>query len=243
MYIIKLDAIDSTNSYLKGLCVKKTPKDFTIVISESQTQGRGQMGTQWQAESTKNLTFSVFKDVSFLEVQQQFYISMAVALGITKALNELQVPKIKIKWPNDILSENKKIAGILIENVIKNNTLVGSVIGIGLNVNQKFFDELPNASSLQLITGVVHNKQEVFYLILKHIKLYFERLQNEDFDFLKTAYESQLFRIKKPSSFKASSNQIFSGFIEGVTDDGKLQLLLEDDVKKAFDLKEIQLLY
>ena len=94
MYIIKLDAIDSTNSYLKTICVKNTPKDLTVVIAEHQTNGRGQMGTNWQVEASKNLTFSVFKHVSFLKVSEQFYISMAVALGITKALKELQIPKI-----------------------------------------------------------------------------------------------------------------------------------------------------
>ncbi|MBT8244546.1 MAG: biotin--[acetyl-CoA-carboxylase] ligase [Winogradskyella sp.] len=243
MYIIKLDAIDSTNSYLKELSVNKTPKDYTVVITESQTNGRGQMGTQWYTESAKNLTFSVFKDVSFLKVQQQFYISMVIALAITKALNELRVPKIKIKWPNDILSENKKIAGILIENGIKNNNLEGSIIGIGLNVNQKFFDNLPHASSLHLITGILHSKDEVFHRILKYLKLYFERLQSGDFSNLKQDYEAQLFRIKKPSTFKTSTDQVFSGFIEGVTDDGKLKLLLEDDILKTFDLKEVQLLY
>ena len=243
MYIIKLDAIDSTNTYLKTLSLKKMPKDFTVVIADEQTNGRGQMGTKWQGEASKNLTFSVFKDVSFLKVPEQFYISMAVALGITKALKELRVPKIKIKWPNDILSENKKIAGILIENVIKNNKLEGSIIGVGLNVNQKFFDNLPNASSLHLLTGIVYSKDEIFHHLLKHIESYLKLLEACNLDTLKKEYEALLFRIKKPSTFKTLDNQTFSGFIEGVTDDGKLKLLLEDDIREAYDLKEIQLLY
>ena len=243
MYIIKLDAIDSTNSYLKDISLKTIPKDFTVVIAESQTNGRGQMGTQWQTESSKNLTFSVFKDVSFLKVSEQFFISMVTALAVSKALQELHAPKIKIKWPNDILSENYKIAGILIENIIKSDTLLGSVIGIGLNVNQKFFDNLPHASSLHLITGILYSKEEVFHHILKHLKLYFEQLESGDFENLKAEYESQLFRIKKPSTFKTSTNQKFSGFIEGVRDDGKLKLRLEDDILNTYDLKEIQLLY
>ena len=242
MYIIKLDAIDSTNSYLKTICVKNTPKDLTVVIAEHQTNGRGQMGTNWQVEASKNLTFSVFKHVSFLKVSEQFYISMAVALGITIALKELQIPKITIKWPNDILSEHKKIAGILIENVIKNNTLEGSIIGVGLNVNQKFFDNLPNASSLSLISGIVYNKDEVFHLILKNILEYLKRLES-DLKPLKKEYEDKLFRIKKPSTFKSNGAQVFSGFIEGVSLDGKLKLRLEDDIIKTYDLKEVELLY
>ncbi|MFD1063911.1 biotin--[acetyl-CoA-carboxylase] ligase [Winogradskyella litorisediminis] len=243
MYIIKLNAIDSTNAYLKSLSLKQTQKDFTVVVADEQKQGRGQMGTSWQAEASKNLTFSVFKEVSNLEIKDQFYISIAVALAISKALLELQIPKIKIKWPNDILSENKKIAGILIENVIKNNKLYGSVIGVGLNVNQKFFNDLPNASSMQLITGVVYNKDEVLHTILKHIEYYLKKVNEPNFTKLKQDYEALLFRIKKPSTFKSSTEQIFSGFIKGITDDGKLVLLLEDDIVKEFDLKEIQLLY
>lgn len=243
MYIIKLDAIASTNSYLKEISLSKTPKDFTVVVANEQTEGRGQMGTHWQAEASKNLTFSMFKNVSFLDVSDQFYISMAVASGVVNGLNELLIPKLSIKWPNDILSENKKIAGILIENVIKQNKLLGSVIGIGLNVNQKHFNDLPNASSLHLIKGILYNKEEVLHILLKHIEEALNSLDSKNFKTIKEAYEAQLFRIKKPSTFKTPTDQLFSGFIEGITDDGKLKLRLEDEIIKKFDLKEIQLLY
>ena len=243
MYIIKLDAIDSTNNYLKALSVKKTPKDFTVVVAKNQTNGRGQMGTVWQTENEKNLTFSIFKKVSFLNVSDQFYISMSVALGIISALKELQIPKLNIKWPNDILSEQQKIAGILIENVIKDNKLEGSVIGIGLNVNQKYFENLPQASSLYNLTGIIYNKEEVLSRLLKHIQKQFLRLEAGNHSAIKHEYEASLFRIKKPSTFKSSTQQNFSGFIEGVTDDGKLKVRLEDNIFKVYDLKEIQLLY
>ena len=243
MNLIKLNATESTNTYLKSLCVKKRLEDYTVVIADIQTKGRGQMGTHWHSEANKNLTFSVFKDVSKLRIDEQFYISMAVALGIIKALGELQIPKLKIKWPNDILADNKKIAGILIENVIKTNAMIGSVIGIGLNVNQKFFEDLPNASSLHLITGIVFDKDEVLHLVLTHIKRSLERLNKKDLLLLQSEYEEALFRLKKPSTFKTSNNLILMGFIEGVTEDGKLKLRLEDGVFNTYDLKEIQLLY
>ena len=243
MHIIKLNATASTNSYLRELCFKQKVENYTVVLAEKQTKGRGQLGTHWQAEAHKNLTFSVFLDVPNIKVEQQFYISMAVALAIRRTLKELQIPKIKIKWPNDILAEDKKIAGILIENVIKKNRLIGSVIGIGLNVNQKFFDDLPQASSLHLITGVVYNKDEVFAQLLQRIRHYLEKLRNQNFSKIKTEYEKSLFRIKKPSTFKTSDNKTIMGFIKGVTDDGKLKVLLEDEILKTFDLKEIKLLY
>lgn len=243
MYIIKLNAIDSTNAYLKTISTKLSPKDYTVVVTENQTNGRGQMGTTWHSEASKNLTFSVFKDVSFLSVEHQFYISIVTALALTKALNELRIPKLNIKWPNDILAENKKIAGILIENVIKNNQLVGSIIGIGLNVNQKFFDDLPQASSLHALTGVVYNKDEILQHILKHLEAYFMRLEALDFDNLKQDYERLLFRVKKPSTFITPKQNTFSGFITGITEDGKLKILLEDNITETYDLKEVKLLY
>lgn len=131
MHIIKLDAIDSTNSYLRQLSSKDNLEDFTVVMSKVQTKGRGQMGTVWQAQPSKNLMCSVFIDVSFLDIDENFYISMAASLAITKTLRQFQLQQLNVKWPNDILAGQKKISGILIENVIKNNHLQASIIGIG----------------------------------------------------------------------------------------------------------------
>ena len=243
MYIIKLNAIDSTNTYLKEMALVTLPKDYTVVIAESQTKGRGQMGTLWQAETGKNLTVSVFKKVNYLKVEQQFYISMAVSLAICRALKTLKIPQLHIKWPNDILSANKKLCGILIENVIKNNKLQGTIIGFGLNVNQKYFDDLPQASSMSLLTGVIYNKDEVLSKVLKQLQFYFEMLEAKKFSELKDEYEALLFRKEKPSTFRTNDNTIFSGIIKGVTENGMLKVWTEDEIIKTFDLKEVTLLY
>ncbi|MBJ6368123.1 biotin--[acetyl-CoA-carboxylase] ligase [Snuella sedimenti] len=243
MHIIKLNAIDSTNSYLRQLIVTENVVDFTVVIAESQTNGRGQMGTVWESQATKNLTFSVFKDLTGLQLEHPFYISIVTSLALIKTLKSFSIPKLSVKWPNDILSGNKKICGILIENVIKQNVLSASVIGIGLNVNQTTFDTLPNASSLKEISGIVYDLDEVSYEILKHLKYYFKILKKKKFTVLKNEYEAHLFRKNKPSTFKNAEGLMFSGFIKHITDSGMLQVLLEDDIVKAFDLKEITLMY
>ena len=243
MYIIKLDAIDSTNAYLKQIAAIALPKDYTVVVTNSQTQGRGQMGTQWQAEEGKCLTVSVFKKLPHLKIEQQFYISMVVSLAICKALMAFNIPKLSIKWPNDILSADKKICGILIENIIKSNQLQGSVIGFGLNVNQKFFEYLPQASSMILIKGIVFNKDEVLAEILNHMQHYFQLLENNNLQVLYSEYETKLFRKNKPSTFITPNDNTFTGIIKGVTIEGKLKVLTEDDIIKTFDLKEVTLLY
>ncbi|WP_299130687.1 biotin--[acetyl-CoA-carboxylase] ligase [uncultured Winogradskyella sp.] len=243
MYIIKLDAIDSTNAYLKAMDSVNLPKDFTVVIAEHQSNGRGQMGANWQTEKGKNLTVSVFKNLKGFKIENQFYISMAVSLAILKTLKSFNMPRLYIKWPNDILSADKKLCGILIENVIKNNQLQGSVIGFGLNVNQNQFYNLPKASSMQIITGIVYNKEEVLSKVLNTLKYYFKLLASYEYDTIKTEYESYLFRKNKPSTFITKNGMQFSGIIKGVANNGKLKIWTENDVVNTYDLKELSLLY
>lgn len=243
MYIIKLDAIDSTNTYLKDIATVALPKDYTVVVAEVQTKGRGQMGAKWKTESGKNLTASVFKRLPQINASKQFYLSMAVSLAIFKALSVMKIPQLRIKWPNDILSADLKLCGILIENVIKNNNIQGTIIGFGINVNQKFFNNLPQASSMSLITGVIYDKDEVLSEVLKQLKTYLDLVESEKFAEIKAEYESFLFRKNKPSTFRTSKNDSFSGIIQGVSEIGQLEVWTEDEIIRTFDLKEIKLLY
>ncbi|MFP4847245.1 biotin--[acetyl-CoA-carboxylase] ligase [Winogradskyella sp. PE311] len=243
MYIIKLDAIDSTNTYLKDMASMKLPKDYTVIVAEHQRKGRGQMGTHWQTEQGKGLTASVFKTFNHFKIEQQFYISMVVSLAIYSTLKSYHISKLHIKWPNDILSANKKVCGILIENIIKHNQFTGSVIGFGLNVNQKYFNNLPSASSMNIITGVVYDKDEVLSKILEQLQFYFGLLEAENYKELKVEYEKSLFRYNKPSTFVTPENEAFVGIIKGVNESGKLKVWTENEVIKTFDLKEVKLLF
>ncbi len=243
MLIVKLNAIDSTNSYLRKLSVEEIVDDFTAVIAERQTNGRGQMGTIWSSEAAKNLTFSVFKDVSKFRLEDPFYISIVTSLALLKTLQFFSISRLSVKWPNDILSEDKKICGILIENVIKYNTINASVIGVGLNVNQTEFENLPQASSLKNVSGKVFDLDELVHRILMNLKHYFFFLERGEYYVLKEEYERYLFRKDKPSTFKDEEGLIFSGFIKGVSNCGKLQVLLQDDIINEYDLKTITLLY
>ena len=243
MQIIKLNATDSTNLFLKRLVREGSVMDNTVVVAEYQTEGRGQIGNSWVSEPGKNLIFSVFKQLPFPAADKQFYISMAVALAVYNALKNIGVLELSIKWPNDILSANKKIGGILIENTIKNTKTQDVIIGVGLNVNQQDFPGLPRASSLKNITGITHDPDDILREILKALEVFIGMLIREEFPALKTQYEMHLFRTGKVSTFKDRNAALFTGIIQGVTDEGKLIVLLEDEVTKAFDHKEIALLY
>ncbi|MHA7832616.1 MAG: biotin--[acetyl-CoA-carboxylase] ligase [Flagellimonas sp.] len=241
--ILKLDATDSTNLYLKNLLRSENPPDYTVVVAKNQRKGRGQMGTFWQSEGDKNLTFSVLKKFDGLLVEHQFVLNITVSLAVCDALNELSVPNIKIKWPNDIMSGSMKICGILIENVLKGDKVAHSIIGIGLNVNQTDFMELAKASSLKLITGRDFDLDELLHKILERISFYMEGIEAKTVNQLAPAYGKMLFRKDRPSTFSDAQGKMFMGYIRSISPSGKLVLELEGKVFKEFDLKEVSLLY
>jgi BirA family biotin operon repressor/biotin-[acetyl-CoA-carboxylase] ligase len=243
MEMIKLDATDSTNTYLKNLMLRQAVKDFTVVQAYSQYAGRGQMGTSWTSEPGKNLTFSVLKKFMNLPARRQFSITMVTSLGVYSALKQLQIPGLRVKWPNDILSGGSKICGMLIENMTSGLNIQSSIVGIGLNVNQLDFGELEKVSSLQLLLGHPLNPEEVLHTILSHLKESFRQLETRSYEEIKSAYEQLLFRKDKPSTFRNKTGELFMGFIRGVSSDGKLRVEMEDKQKGEFDMKEVQLLH
>ena len=243
MQIIKLNATDSTNLYLKDLMNQRQLDDFTIVVTDSQTLGRGQMGTKWESEPLKNLTFSVLKKLDSWQSTDPFLLNICVSLAVFNALNTLNLPDLKVKWPIDILSGHSKICGILIENILLGNKMHTSVIGIGLNVNQEKFKNLPNVSSLKLLTGRTFDLTELLLLFQAELKKSFMEFEENGADVIRNHYESLLFRRDKPSTFKDAKGRMFMGFIRGVSSQGKLVVALEDGHQKEYYMKEINLLY
>ncbi|GIZ07508.1 biotin--[acetyl-CoA-carboxylase] ligase [Flavobacterium sp. UMI-01] len=243
MKLIKLSAIDSTNDFLKQLSLKEAVENFTVVTAESQTKGRGQMGTIWQTESGKNLIMSVFLKEKLTGVSDIFNLNVAVAVSIVQALDHFQIPQLKIKWPNDIMSYQFKIGGILIENSVKQDGTIHSIIGIGLNVNQINFENLPKASSLAVLC---QREFDIKALVLRIIENLQQNLDGKTpmWDAIWLTYADLLFKKNTPMAFKnMKTNQNFMGIIRGVSYQGKLQVLLENDEIVEFGIKEVQMLY
>ncbi|TMU50517.1 biotin--[acetyl-CoA-carboxylase] ligase [Flagellimonas algicola] len=240
--IIKLDATDSTNLYLRSLARAKNLEDYTCVVARAQEKGRGQMGTNWQSQPGKNLTFSVLKKFEALPAEQQFKINIAVSLAIYDALNKLNILNLKVKWPNDIMSGSDKICGILIENVLKGQAIQNSIIGIGLNVNQTEFNKLGKVASLKSILGRSLELEELLQKLLARLKFQLHDIENRTIEELLPQYAKKLFRKDKPSTFKDEKGEVFMGFIRGVSHQGKLVLELEDQIFREFGLKEVFLL-
>jgi BirA family biotin operon repressor/biotin-[acetyl-CoA-carboxylase] ligase len=154
----------------------------------------------------------------------------------------MNIPDLSIKWPNDIMSYNKKIGGILIENSIRSEETIVSIVGLGLNVNQTNFENLPKASSLALLCNTYFNKEELLLMIIENLKKKLV-LWNQFSDRFWREYTDRLFRKGVPMAFSNQNDQNFMGIIEGVSAIGKLQILLEDDSVAEFDVKEIAMLY
>lgn len=243
MNIIKLDAINSTNDYLKTLLQRQFVENFTIVSAENQTNGRGQMGSEWSVEGGKNLTFSVLVKDLLLEINHIFHLNVAVAISVIDALSFLEIKDLSIKWPNDILAEGKKIGGILIENSIKSDGEIYSIVGIGLNVNQKNFENLPKASSLMVLKNQEFDKNEILVSILSNLGRNISLIMNKNTDPIWEKYHSFLYKKGIPMPFENVQNEKFMGIIQGVNQYGKLQLKLEDDSIKTFEIKELKMLY
>jgi len=241
MNIIKLNAIDSTNSFIKNLANKKALENYTVVMAEHQTLGRGQVGTTWISNKGKNLTFSVLISVENLRIENQFYLSMAVSLGILEALNrDVKIP-LMVKWPNDILSDKDKVAGILIENILAGVTIRQSIIGIGLNVNQTVFPtEIGPATSLKNLTGKNYDRDDLLRKIINSIQYYVKFLEDYKFDDLKKLYLESLYKFEKPMMFEDKEGVIFLGKIIDVDENGRLVIELENETARKFSLKEIK---
>ena len=243
MQTIKLDATDSTNTYLKNLARRNELDDFTTVVTHEQLRGKGQMGASWKSEPGKNLTFSTLKKFYTLSATNGFLMNICSSLAVSHTLTRFSIPNINVKWPNDILSGDTKICGILIENQLSGNQIKTSIIGIGLNVNQTTFHTVANATSMKLLLGHTFNLDKVRSAIIEELKKLFILVEKQEFDLLRKTYEQQLFRKDVLSTFKSVQGDVFRGFIRGISVNGRLLVALEDATQKEFDLKQIQLLY
>ncbi len=243
MKLIKLDAIDSTNDFLRNLLNHNDPENFTVVTAEDQTEGKGQMGSVWVSEKGKNLTMSILVKDFVFDISQIYNLNTAIATAIISVLKKYNIPKLSIKWPNDIMSDNKKVGGILIENIIKGSSQIDSIVGIGLNVNQINFDGLPKASSLSLMANRTFEKELLLLEIVESIKQNVVRLSEGKAFEIWQNYTDLLFKKGLPMAFENQQRQRFMGIIQGVTKTGQLELLLEDDTTKTYGIKEIQMLY
>ena len=239
--IIRLEITDSTNRYAAALISEKEINEGTIVLARCQSAGKGQKNNVWESEAGKNLTFSMILTPVFLSSEKQFYLNKIISLAIADFLKSVikDFQEIKIKWPNDVYVADKKIAGILIENFLQGNKNNYSVIGIGLNINQKkFLSDAPNPVSMTNITGEFYVTDEVLTDLCKCIDRRYKQLRKNRFTEIDNNYLDALFRFGEFFTFKINNKKL-QAKITGITSYGKLILETEAEEKMECDLHEV----
>lgn len=242
MRVITVRKTLSTNNYLKDLHAQHPFLQPVCVYAVSQTEGRGQQGASWQSNAGENLTFSMLFPNINCAVKDQFKLNKLVSLLVLGVLEDYNIENLMLKWPNDIMADGKKLGGILIENSITKGKLKDVLVGIGLNVNQIEFVNLPKATSLKLQQKTQIALKPLLTEILKAFDNFSTQLHLHSLDRIKTDYEAVLFKKNVISVFENAQQQRFNGIIKGVNHQGQLLVETEDAVK-AFGLKEISLKY
>jgi BirA family biotin operon repressor/biotin-[acetyl-CoA-carboxylase] ligase len=240
MQIIHLDETPSTNNYATARLRTEALAEWTIILTFRQTHGRGQATNTWESEDFRNLTFSLILRPEFLSAGSQFLISQAISLGINDFINKESVQSC-IKWPNDILIGNRKVAGILIENAVMGNTIDWTVAGIGLNLNQHQFKPYsPEAVSLSMVTGRDYPLQDTLLKLLASLRARYETLKNGDTELIRHDYLETLYRYKEWCMFR-SDEATFEGMITGTDEYGRLLVADRSGNETAWPFKSIRM--
>ena len=239
--MIRLDEVDSTNSYLRRLDMQDDQR-LTLVTAEFQSAGRGADTNRWESERAKNLLFSLRLMPKSLPARRMFAISEVAALAVRDALNA-SAPGFRIKWPNDIYYENSKVAGILIENDLQGAKIRCSTIGIGINVNQRrFLSDAPNPRSLADIVGHDIERHLVLERFMERVMHYMKSLddgKDDVLDALHEHYKEGLYRMGEEHKF-IDDTGMFCATIVDVEQSGHLILQDTEGNRRRYEFKEVK---
>lgn len=235
--LVQMPSCESTNEWAIRLAQTGNAVEGTVVITSDQTQGKGQRGNVWISQPGSNLTFSLVLRPSFLAPVKQFQVTQAVSLGVRDCVASLSSEEVTVKWPNDVMIGDKKVSGILIENQLRGNEFVFTVVGIGLNVNQVVFP-FDSATSLSLSTGREYALPEVLNQLLLNLEHRYLMLRAGRENELNQHYHEVLYGRGIRRRFQAA-HATFEGTITGVDPLGRLLIESEGQVR-CFQNKEIE---
>lgn len=243
-HIMHIESLDSTNNYAMDFVEHGKSKDGLVIWADEQTAGRGYGQNIWQSEKGQNLTFSLLLKPDFILPSRQFLITQIVSLALQSEISQLTGKNnISIKWPNDLYAGSRKLAGMLIQHIIRGNQIDYSVIGIGLNVNQQVFDpSLPNPVSLSNLTNRFFDLNILLDNLLQSIQKYYSQAKSESgITTIEHQYLEKLYLRDEWANYQ-SGNQSFVAKIKGFGPFGQLVLELENGEGKTFGFKEVELI-
>jgi BirA family biotin operon repressor/biotin-[acetyl-CoA-carboxylase] ligase len=233
-----LDSVDSTNNYAMARVREGMAKHGMAFIAKEQTAGKGQRGKNWQMEAGKNIAMTLVLKTGMLRADEQFYLSMLVALGANDFLKKQAGKEITIKWPNDLYWRDRKAGGILIETVVQGTEWKWAVVGIGININQTRFDKsLPNPVSLKEITGKDHDAIGLAKILYRSVMKRVESIALQLPGNVLKEYNEHLYKRGETVKLKKAS-AVFQTTIKGVSMLGQLQTV--DTIERQFDFGEVE---
>lgn len=247
MYI---EQTHSTSSLLRETYSESLPHLYTI-RTDFQTAGRGQAGNGWESERGKNLLFSSLLRYDKLQAAEQWRLSMLMSVAICQTLaNYILKGNLTIKWPNDVYWDDKKLVGILIENILQGANVAYTIAGIGVNVNQtEWLGNAPNPISLKQITGMDYDIETLLCEFLQSLRNW-EQCSTAE---LKKAYMQHLYRKEGwhkfverevstlPTAIATDGIEgAFEAQIKDVTHQGELVLKLRQGEERIYHFKQIR---
>ena len=235
-----LPSCHSTNEIAQDLLISGA-EEGTIVITDDQFNGKGQRGNSWHSKSGQNLTFSIILKPEFLSPKDQFAITMVMSLSLKSCLEDWLPGEVDIKWPNDIYFKGRKIAGLLIENVLRGNRFESCIIGIGLNVNQKEFNPRLNATSVALELDRDFELNTVFNTFLEQFDQNYAILRKSGRGAFEESYHNALLGYGTERRFMVNKEPLI-GAIQGTDEFGRLLLLVENEIRR-YQFKEIEMIF
>ncbi len=241
--ILRTNSIPSTNVYALSMISKNKAEDGMVVITNDQTAGKGQEKNYWESKPGENLTFSIIVKPKGLQPSKQFMLNKITSLAVYDFVNsEISTGLTSIKWPNDVYVGNKKIAGILISNIILGNEISWAVVGTGININQvKFERDAPNPVSLKLINSLTYNLENCLERVLHFFDLRLKQLLEFDFKSIDSDYLNKLYRKGISTDF-IYENRKLNATITGIGEFGHLILQSEDGETIMCDQREIKMI-
>jgi BirA family transcriptional regulator, biotin operon repressor / biotin---[acetyl-CoA-carboxylase] ligase len=241
-HLIRLEAVASTNTFMQEYLKANTLPEGAVVISDQQFDGRGQRGNSWESETGKNLTFSLLLKPVFLPISHQFDLNRITALAIAETLRFfLPDENIRIKWPNDMLVNEKKIGGVLIENSLRDNQIQNSIVGIGLNINQDEFRLSSRAISFVAITGEETEREPVMEKLFEQIEAKYLFARSGHLDEIRKQFDEELFGLNQQLRFNIGGREQ-EALMCGTTPEGRLKLEVNGK-KQEFDLQAVKWLW
>lgn len=236
MRVIRLDTVDSTNTYLHAYL---GDEDVVVVTARHQTAGRGQGGNRWEDAEGQNLLFSIQIRPVEVAIDHQFVLAMAEALALKRAL-DAYADGMELKWPNDIYHRDRKLSGTLIETAVSGGRLKRMILGTGINVNQRrFTSDAPNPVSLSQITGSDESIDHLLERILQAFDDYYRRVLEGDYAGISREYHEALYRRRGFYRYRDADGE-FDAELVGVAYDGRLSLRDSEGRQRSYAFKEVE---